>query len=55
MDYYKKSNPFKTKNDIYYMVIDTDRWGKNLKVAVDDAHQRGYLVTLSILVLKYGC
>ena len=47
MDYYKKSNPFKTKNDIYCMVIDTDRWGKNLKVAVDDARQRGYLVALS--------
>ena len=47
MDYYKKSNPFKTKNDIYCMVIDTDRWGKNLKLAVDDARQRGYLVALS--------
>jgi len=47
MDYYKKSNPFKTKNDIYCMVIDTDRWGKNLKEAVDDAHQRRYLVALS--------
>ena len=47
MDYYKKSNPVKTKNDIYCMVIDTDRWGKNLKEAVDDAHQRRYLVALS--------
>ncbi|HPV64716.1 MAG TPA: RloB family protein, partial [Candidatus Cloacimonas sp.] len=35
------------KNDIYCMVIDTDRWGKNLKEAVDDAHQRRYLVALS--------
>ena len=47
MDYYKKSNPVKTKNDIYCMVIDTDRWGKNLKEAVDDAHQRRYFVALS--------
>ncbi|HNX02135.1 MAG: RloB domain-containing protein [Candidatus Cloacimonas sp.] len=48
MDYYKsKINSFTTKNDIYCMVIDTDRWGKNLKEAVADAHQRRYLVALS--------
>jgi len=36
-----------TKNDIYCLVIDTDKWGLNLIDAVNEAHQRKYLVALS--------
>ena len=36
-----------TKNDIYCLVIDTDKWELNLIDAVNEAHQRKYLVALS--------
>lgn len=43
----RKCEPDISVNYVYWLVIDTDRWGANLAKTVNDAYQRNYDVALS--------
>lgn len=43
----RKNEPDISVHYVYWLVIDTDRWGTNLAITVDEAYQRNYDVALS--------